>query len=121
MGELEDRISGVLNDPRQMEQIMAMARSLMGGGGGGAPSEGDLASLLGGAAAGGGAPEAPLLSRLGGLLKGGGDGERKALLEALKPWLSARRREKLERAVRMAQLARVATAVLGETGGEGRV
>lgn len=121
MSELEDRISGVLNDPQQMEQIMAMARSLMGGGDGAAPSEGDLASLLGGAAGSGDAPEAGLLSRLGGLFKGGGEGDRRALLEALKPWLSARRREKLERAVRMAQLARVATAVLGETGGERRV
>lgn len=114
MGELEDRINSVLSDPKQMEQIMDMARSLMGGeeppkqGGG-------LASLLQGV--GGGAPDPGLLGRLSGLMNTGADGDRRALLEALGPWLSAKRREKLERAMRMARLARVASAVLGETGG----
>ena len=106
MGELEDRISGVLNDPQQMEQIMNMARSLMGGE---APPEPA-------------APDPGLTARLGGLLRGsGGDGDRRALLEALKPWLSAKRREKLERAMRMARLARLASAALGETEGERHV
>ena len=31
MGELEDRLEAVLNDPRQMERIARMASSLMGG------------------------------------------------------------------------------------------
>lgn len=113
MGELEDRINSVLSDPKQMEQILDMARSLMGGeeppkqGGG-------LGSLLQG---GGGGAETGMLGRLSGLMNTGADGDRRALLEALGPWLSAKRREKLERAMRMARLARVASAVLGETGG----
>ena len=108
MGELEDRISGVLNDPQQMEQIMSMARSLMGGEAPPAPQSAET-------------PEPGLTARLGELLHGGGGGDRHALLEALKPWLSERRREKLERAMRMARLARLASAALGETGGEHHV
>lgn len=109
MSELEDRISGVLNDPRQMEQIMNMARSLMGGE---TPPESPPVE----------APDPGLMARLGSLLQSsGGEGDRRALLEALKPWLSARRREKLERAMRMARLARLASAALGETGGEHHV
>ena len=109
MGELEDKLGAVLNDPRQMEQIMAMARSLMGGEGAAPPP--------------GPAPDAGLTERLAGLMKGGGapGGDRRALLESVKPWLSQGRREKLERALRMARLARLASTVLGETGGEGRV
>ena len=106
MGELEDRINSVLNDPRQMERIMDMARSLMGG-------ETPPAS-------GFEAPDPELTARLGSLLQSGG-GERRALLEALRPWLSPRRSEKLERAMRMARGARRAAAALGETGGERHV
>ncbi|MBQ6465305.1 MAG: hypothetical protein IJJ43_03465 [Oscillospiraceae bacterium] len=106
MGELEDRINSVLNDPRQMERIMDMARSLMGG-------ETPPAS-------GFEAPDPELTARLGSLLQSGG-GERRALLEALRPWLSPRRSEKLERAMRMARVARLASAALGETGGERHV
>lgn len=124
MSELEDRINSVLNDPAQMEQIMGMAKSLMGGseGTGAQPaSSGGLSSLLQ-SAAGGDAAEAGLLNRLGGLLRdSGGDRDRRALLEAMKPWLSPRRRDKLDRAMRMAKLARLASAALGETGGEGHV
>ena len=36
MGELEDRLEAVLNDPRQMERIARMASTLMGGMGMGA-------------------------------------------------------------------------------------
>lgn len=115
MGELEDRINSVLSDPKQMEQIMDMARSLMGGEET-PPKANGLGALLQNHT-GGGAVDPGLLSRLAGLMNGGADGDRRALLEALTPWLSARRREKLERAMRMARLARVASAVLGETGG----
>ena len=34
MSELEDKINSILGDPKQMEQITKVARSLMGGAGG---------------------------------------------------------------------------------------
>ena len=116
MGELEERINSVLNDPKQMEQILGMARSLMGGGGEAQSKDGGgLSSLLQGL---GSEPEPGLAERLGGLLReSGGERDRRALLEAMKPWLSERRRGKLERALRLAKLARLASFALGEEGG----
>ena len=45
MGELEDQLNSILSDPKQMEQIAGLARSLMGGGKG----EGKAAPDFGGA------------------------------------------------------------------------
>ena len=45
--------------------------------------------------------------------KTGIDGQQKALLQALRPYLSAQRIEKLEKAMRAAKLAGIATTFLG--------
>ena len=77
MGELEDRLSSILNDPEQMRRISSLAQTLMGG----------ESSASTGTAEGQG--EEGLPGSLGSLLsppRGGGD--KAALLEALKPWLS---------------------------------
>ena len=98
MGELEDRLEAVLNDPRQMERIARMASSLMGGMGMGA-GKGD------GPGTGGGGV-------------GGRENENKRrLLSALSPFLSAGRQQRLERALRVAAAARLARAAMSEWGG----
>ena len=98
MGELEDRLEAVLNDPRQMERIARMASSLMGGMGMGA-----------------GKGEGP---GTGGGGEGGRENENKRrLLSALSPFLSAGRQQRLERALRVAAAARLARAALSEWGG----
>ena len=33
MSEFEDKLNGILNNPQEMEKIMALARNFMGGGG----------------------------------------------------------------------------------------
>ncbi len=112
MGELEERISGVLNDPKQLQEIMDMARSLMDGGG----AE-ELLRGFGAAAA----PEPPgqaLFGAPAGASSGGRD--TRALLEAMRPWLSEKRRGKLERALRLSRLAHLALTMLGKEG-EGHV
>jgi len=110
VGELEDRISGILNDPAQMAEIGRLARSLMGGEGEAPPPA---------AAEGPGELDPALLGRLSGLLKGGAvPGREQALLEAMKPWLSEKRRGKLERAMKLAGMARIARLALGEGGAE---
>ena len=99
MGELEDRISSILNDPGQLAQLRAMAQSLMGapeaeasaGKGSAVPPEG-LAALL-----------------RGGL---GEKSPRLAALEALGKCLGEKRREKLARAMRLARVLRLAQAGL---------
>ena len=98
MGELEDRLEAVLNDPRQMERIARMASTLMGGMGMGA-GKGD------GPGTGGGG-------------EGGRENENKRrLLSALSPFLSAGRQQRLERALRVAAAARLAKAAMSEWGG----
>lgn len=94
MSELEDRINSVLNDPQQMEQITKLAQSLMGGDGGASQSSGfDLSSL----------------GQLGGMSDGG---DKQALLNAMKPFLSEKRRSKMDRAMKFARLAKLARLAL---------
>ena len=98
MGELEDRLEAVLNDPRQMERIARMASSLMGGMGMGA-----------------GKGEGPGTG--GGGEGGRGNENKRQLLSALSPFLSAGRQQRLERALRVAAAARLARAAMSEWGG----
>ena len=98
MGELEDRLEAVLNDLRQMERIARMASTLMGGMGMGA-GKGD------GPGTGGGGEG------------GRGNENKRQLLSALSPFLSAGRQQRLERALRVAAAARLARAAMSEWGG----
>ncbi len=109
MGELEDQLNSILGDPAQMEKIAGLAKSLMGGGGP-APDS---------------APASPfgelgldpgLLQKLGRAMNAGEDGREKALLAAMKPYLSEKRRDNMDRALRLAKLARIARLTMGETG-----
>lgn len=100
MGELEDRLEAVLNDPRQMERIARMASSLMGGMGMGA---------------GTGKGEGPGMG--GGGEGGRGNENKRQLVSALSPFLSAGRQQRLERALRVAAAARLARAAMSEWGG----
>ena len=112
MGELEERINSVLNDPEQLARISAMAQSLMGGADPGKAVESDDAAALGNSAA---------LGKLKDLLQGslGEKSPRLAALEALAPCLDEKRREKLRRAMRLARVLRLAQAgLLGAEGGD---
>lgn len=115
MSELEDRLNSILNDPEQMARINSLAQSLMGGGAGdGGPGPEELSGLAGmlGAQDGGNA----LLGKLGSLLGSGGDADKRALLEAMKPYLSEKRRGKLDRAMKLTRMAKLARLALGELG-----
>ena len=105
MGELEDRLNSILSDPGQMEKIAGLARSLMGGESA-APSQQS-------------APDAGLLQKLGGLMAQNAQapGREQALLAAMRPWLSEKRREKMDRALQLARMARLARIAMGELGG----
>lgn len=105
MSELEDRLNSILSDPGQMERIAGLARSLMGG-------ESAVPEAP--------AAEAPLLKKLGGLMAAPQTPSREqALLAAMRPWLSEKRRAKMDRAVQLARMARIARLAMGELGGEG--
>lgn len=104
MSELEDKISQVLSDPNLMQQIMAMASAM------GAQSPPEPAQSP--------AEESSLpsidLGMLQRLAAGTGvDANQKALLKALGPYISRDRTAKLEKAMRAAKIASMATALLG--------
>ncbi len=105
MGELEDRISSVLNDPEQLARISAMAQSLMGGLDTEKTVEDENAAAL---------EKTVSLEKIRDLLRGslGAKSPRLAALEALAPCLDDKRREKLGRAMRLARVLRLAQAGL---------
>lgn len=123
MSELEDKISEVLGDPEQMAQITRLAQSLMGGAGDTAgetsgSTEGaktsarpaampDLASL---------GIDADMLSRITRLISSGSaqNADEQALLNAMRPYLSEKRRGKMDKAMKLARLARIARLAIGE-------
>lgn len=102
MNEFEQRLNAVLNDPAEMEKLSRLAAQLMGG-------EAPAADAASGT-------DGELLHRLTKLLGSGGS-DKTALAEALAPYLKPERREKLQKALRMAHLARLARAALEESGG----
>lgn len=129
MSEFEDRINSVLNDPDQMDKIASLAKSLMGGGAqstdsGNGGMMGKLGELAKGFSSGGSAgQESPaidpaMLGKIGRLMKAGNaqSSNERALLEAMKPYLTEKRRQKMDRALQLAKLARIARIAMGEMG-----
>ena len=109
MSEFEDRLNRILSDPAEMEKISRLASQLMGGEGADSappPADGGIPDLSG------------VLGRLGSL---GGKSDKSALLAALSPYLKPDRRQKLQKALRLAQAARIAGVALDAYGGEGSV
>lgn len=114
MSSLEEQLSSILSDPGQMAQLQSLAQSLMGSSSSAEePAQealsGDLLqALLGGD---GGGLSARLLSLL---RQETGPDDKRALVQALEPYLSEKRRGKLERALRLAKMAKLARLAMGE-------
>lgn len=116
--EFEERLNSILNDPEQMDKIANMAKSLMGGGDTPAQSAqteatgGGVGALFDGLDPG-------MLQRIGSMMSGMSQGgnDNTALLEAMKPFLKEKRRAKMERALKLAKMAKVAQFAFGDLGG----
>lgn len=107
MSELDDKLNSILGNPQMMQQIMSLAQSMN-------------------------KPEPPappppkpqdapfdpaMLTRLTGLMQRGSiDKNQKLLLQALAPYLSGAKIQKLERAMRAAKMAGIASDVMGTWG-----
>lgn len=117
MSEFEDRLNSILGDPAQMEKITAMAKSLM------SPQESPQAETVLPAKKEPGLFEnfdPAVLGRLTSAFTGMNQpDDKQALLEAMKPYLSQKRREKLERAMKLAKMIHVAEIAFGTFGGGG--
>ena len=107
MDDMAERLSELLNSPEGMEQIKTLAGALLGGGeeGKNEPEPQPEMSM----------PDISALMKIGGLLKQTGQDERVNLLLALKPHLSERRRERVDRAVKLLKLYSL-IPVLSESG-----
>lgn len=131
MSEFEDKLNAILSNPEAMAQVMGLAQSLSGSGafGDGQPQEsasaqkdnhtdnagssfgnlGDLFSQI----------DPKMIERLlpliGELSRSDND-ERMQLLYALRPFLKAERRDKVERAVKAAKLIHIGKKFLSSMG-----
>ena len=111
MDDMESKLSSILNDPEMMGKIMAMAQSL---GSQHPPQEPPK-------------PENPppimpqidlaLVQKLSGFARQSGiDPREQALLGALQAYLTGDRVVRLERAMRAAKMAKLATTMIGQQG-----
>ena len=107
MGDFEEKLASVMNDPAMMEKIAALAQTL-GSGESAKPNTPPKES--------GSFPEMDIsmLQKLSGFAKQSSiDPNKQNLLRALSPYISSHRLAKLERAMRAAKLAGFATTLLG--------
>lgn len=125
MDEFGSKLNEILSNPDMMSKISGFAESLFGGedGGEGQETRGAQGEKTGPSGRGmedlGFDPA--LFSRIASLMKRQGDKrEERALLEAMRPYLSEKRREKMDRAIRLARLASIAEIALNELGKDGR-
>ena len=105
MAEMDDKLGAILNNPAIMQQIMSMAQSL---GQQSPPSQPEPAA----------GPDPAMLQNIMQLsTQTGIDPNQQNLLTALNPYLPQPRLQKLEKAMRAAKLARVASTFLSQGGG----
>ena len=103
MEDLQAQLGAIMNDPAMMEKLMSMAQSL---GGTQQPNPPEQPAVP--------AFDPVMLQRLTGLMgQSGIDPNQKGLLSALRPYLSCGRIDKLEKAMRAAKMARLASGFLG--------
>lgn len=107
MSELEERLNALLSNPQLMQQIASMAQAM----GSNPPEQSEPQPSL--------APglDPTLIQTMAQTLGNTGvDNNQKALLHALRPYLSSYRVEKLERAMQAAKLAGAASGFLNAGG-----
>ena len=105
MAEMDDKLGAILNNPAIMQQIMSMAQSL---GQQSPPTTPEPAA----------GPDPAMLQNIMQLsTQTGIDPNQQNLLTALNPYLPQPRLQKLEKAMRAAKLARVASTFLSQGGG----
>lgn len=129
MDEMEEKLGSILNNPQMMQQIMALAQSL---------NQSQQATASPTPVSAPAAPPTPIqeppqrqdagaaslpnldfsaIQKLNGMARQGGiDQQQQALLKALSPYLSRDRVLKLEKAMRAAKMAKLASAFLNAGG-----
>ena len=102
MDGIEEKLGAILGNPQMMQQIMALAQSM--GSQSPAPETPPRQDV----------PDPAIMQKMMTALQSSGvDPQQQALLSALNPYLTRDRISRLERAMRAAKLAGLATAFLG--------
>ena len=102
MDDLSEKLAGILNDPESMERVKKMAENILGENT--AKTEASPFENIGEALGG---DELKTIITLLGKLKNSGNDPRSQLLTALKPHLSAPRREKVDTAIKILKLLEI--------------
>lgn len=114
MSEMEEKLGAILNNPQMMQQIMAMAQAM---GSTQPKKEEERKPEPSPAPAAVPNLDPRLLQSLAGMSQQGNvDKNQQALLRALSPYLSRDRVSKLERAMRAARMAGIASTFLNSGG-----
>ena len=116
MSEMEEKLGAILSNPQMMQQIMSMARAMS------PPPEPQgrpeqPPEPAPPASAPPALPDFSVMQKLAGMTRQSGiDKNQQALLRALSPYISRERSAKLEKAMRAAKMARLASAFLNAGG-----
>ena len=103
MDDLQAQLGAIMNDPDMMQKIMSMAQSFSGPP---QPTQPEPPQAL--------SFDPAMLQKLSGIMgQAGIDPNQKGLLSALRPYLSCYRLDKLEKAMRAAKMAKLATGFFG--------
>lgn len=106
MEDMESRLGAILGNPEMMSQIMNMAQQLGGATAPPPPQQAQPSILPEGMDIG-------MLTKLAGVASSANiDQNQQCLLQALRPYLTAQRIEKLGKAMRAAKLANLASGLL---------
>lgn len=107
---MQAQMGAILNNPEMMQKIMAMAQSLQGGSQEAQPQKDAQSPVMPNIDIG-------MLQKLSGIAgQSGIDSNQKNLLQALAPYLSSDRVNRLEKAMRAAKMARLASGFLAQAG-----
>jgi len=106
MEDMESKLGAILSNPQMMQQIMSIAQNFQSSSEPPPPPENSAPAI-----------DLSTVQKITSLIgKTGIDSQQKALLHALSPYLSSGRIQKLEKAMRAAKLAGMASVFLGSTG-----
>lgn len=117
-GDLGSFMQSVLSDPEQLAKITQVAQGLIGQSeAASAAPPPEPAKPAAPPRAGGEDRILSMLSRFLASGTGGGKNRSAALLGAMRPYMRPEKQEKLDRAMKLAQMVHVIGAVMGELGG----
>jgi len=112
MDDMEQKINAILGNPQMMSQLMSMAQSLSGSQQESAPAEPASPPSKSPALPAG--IDVNMMQKVAGIAQRTGiDRNQQQLLKALSPYLCKERIAKLEKAMRAAKIAGLATSFLG--------